>query len=388
MNLTCTNQTKETFTDKLKKTTALVYYEDKFVSSGIIFKINDKLYFITAGHSIYGKNYTEPKDVIKLKIKIGEIDLSVDEVFGDAGFAKKHDIVILKIKDNSDSLIISDITFLTPANNSLHNLLIRGSYKPGEINNYNRDIYFDETIINSSKFKIDCPKGFFVNSDYSHGADWLDGISGSGIFYNDLDDIHCCGIVVEIPNKGDDGKLICASIMPLCELVEELKISQSKFLDYNDTLREISLRGIFDFNDEKVLEDWERDTTNNPRIEFINKKLPHIYPQNQLGNEKARLIRNLRIGLDFIEIELSKKDTLMSLYNDAYKAYDMQDKVIYADSRKDARNELKNIKDKYEKYLHSMLEEEGFDNAMIVLLKEYAISEWISNCSINILKDE
>jgi len=392
MSLTCTNTKMKTFSDKLQKTTALVYYEDKFISSGIIFKTNDNIYAITAGHSIYGTKFTETKDVIKLKIKIGAVNLSVENIVGDSEFAKEHDIVILKISGSDNYLDILSYEFWSVPKNPIHNLVFRGSYDVEKgINNF-WDNHFDETLDNTAKYKIQCKKEYLSNSNYDHGSDWLGGISGSGLFYQNKETVCCCGIIVEILNKGDEGKVLCASIEPLTKILPELNLIQSEVLDRDNSLSNVSLRNIIAANDAQVVSDWENnpenDTEDNPRITYINRKLPLIYPKTQLVEEKTRLIRNFCIGTELIEIELTRNETLMSIYTDAYKSYDIQEKIIYADTRKDARGDLKNIKDKYESYLHSMLKKEGFEDSMIILLKEYAISEWISNCSINILKDE
>jgi hypothetical protein len=383
-----TNQTNEILTDKLKKTTALVYYGRNFVSSGIVFKIIDKVYFITAGHSIYGKEFNETKEVNKLEVKVAGVYLPVDTILGNVDFAKKHDLVVLKIDDKDASLDILDFKFYSIPKNPSHRLIFRGSYDPEKGISNNRDNLFDELEKDTTKYRIETKKEKLVNSFYDHGSDWLGGISGSGIFYQDKNEVCCCGIIVEIINKGDEGKIMCASFEPAVALLPELNLIKSETLDFDSNLSKFSINKIIEDNTAEVISDWEIEPGNDPRVKHINNKLPLIYPESQLVIEKTRLIRNFCIGINFIELELTNNETLKALYNEVYNAYDLQEKTIYADTRKEARVALNNIKDKYQSYLHSMLEEKGFNQATVILLKEYAISEWISNCSINILNDE
>jgi hypothetical protein len=386
-------QENETFTDKLKKTTALVYYNSKFVSSGIIFKINDAVYCITAGHSIYGKKYNETKSKEDLIVKTKNTNLLVESVIGDAFFAKKHDIVILKIEKCDNFSGILNIEFLKTPQNPIHNLIFRGSHDPNKGIFNHRNNYFDETVNDCTKYRIETDKTKLVNHLYSHGSDWLQGISGSGIFYQDTQDkVHCCGIIVEIINKGNEGKLLCASIEPLVTLLPELSLIPSDKLDYDFNLSSLSLSKIIEAHSAQVISDWEKkpenDTEDNPRVSHINNKLPLIYPKSEFVVEKTRLIKNFSVGTYFLEVGLANNETLKAFYDDAYESYNLQEKTIYADTRKEARKTLGEIKEKYESYLHDMLEGKGFSRAIIILLKEYAISQWISNCSINIIKDE
>lgn len=371
---------------KIQNTTAFIYYDNNFVSSAVVFKYGSSVYTITAGHSIYGQNFDEEKDKNRIKVQISNIDYNVSIVLGSAKFAREHDIEILKIDCNSES--IENIQFTSSPVNSLHSLIFRG--KNGEsstINNVRKN-YFDECKINTTKYKIDCNKDNLRDNLDNYGSDWLGGFSGSGLFYEDKEKIFCCGIVVEIIDKGNFGKILCASIPPLQELMPELVLVDNNIFDMEENLTNISLAKIIDETNIDSVKEWENSEENNIRLKFINEKFPNLYPPEQIEQEKCNLIKRFKVGLEYIHNELSQLENLKRKYDDAYKVFTLEDKTIYANSKQDARKELDLIKSKYEKYLTDSLQSKGFDTPTITLLKEYAISEWISDCSVSIIKDE
>lgn len=372
----------------LQKTTAEIFYNDEFLSTGVVFKILNKVYCITAGHSIYGKGFDDTKDSGNLKVQVLNHQYQVNSILGNLHFAKDHDIELMLI--DCEINLLEEVSFTPPPYNKIHSLLFRGRTGDHETINNIPGNHYDEPEIGTTKYKISCKKEYLRDSTDNHGSDWLGGWSGSGLFYENKTDVHCCGIIIEVLDKGDAGKILCASIRPLQELLPELNIIDNKEFDFDQELTDISISEIINNVDVESIKEWETNAVNNddPRIAFINAKLPHLYPNQMLNFEKVSLIKNFMVGVDYIENKLSKHETLKLKYDDAYKAFTLVDTNIIASDRREARNELARIKSDYEKYLASSLTSLGFSVPTITLLKEYAIAEWISDCSIKIFKDE
>lgn len=386
MNLPYPSQSNTVNADRLQNTTALIYYEGNFISSAIVLKLGNEVCSITAGHSIYGKDFNAQKDISKINVQISNIEYNVKEILGTSIFAKQHDIVILKVDCSNESIEI--VKFTAPPINQMHSLVFRGRTGDCETINNIRNNHYDEPEKNTTKYKIDCNKEYLKDHLDNHGSDWMGGVSGSGLFYEDKEEIFCCGIILEILDKGNAGKVLCASIPPLAELQPELQIIDNSPFDSDSQLTEISLGKIIDEIDLNSIKDWEKDSENDPRITHINSKLPNLYPLKQLELEKRELIKRFMVGKVYLHEKLSQFENLNGKYNEAYKVFTLENKTIYANSKRDARNELNNIKNRYEQFLSKELGSLGFDTRTVMILKEYAISEWISNCSISIFEDE
>ncbi|TRX35106.1 hypothetical protein FNW52_11780 [Flavobacterium sp. ZT3R18] len=380
------------FSEEIKKTTALLNLDSKFIGSGVIFLNKDKLYFITAGHNVYGKEFdkTWKKEQFSIVIN-GSIPIPIKEICGDVEFAKKNDIVILELKKtpSHDLKQFISIKFATIPKNPVHNLILRGKYSNVKDIVNKSKIYYDQlNDQNNNQFLVNIPKDQLINSSFSSGSEWLGGMSGSGLFYDNYSKIICAGILIEIKDKGDNGKLLIAGISCLKELVDDIDIIDSHDLDLDTKFSSRMLLKIIEDVDVEVIREWEEKVENNPQLYFINKKLEQIYPPSELLKNKIRVIKTLISGINFLELELKNNEQLYNNYYSAYSVYDVsEDKTSYVNSKKEAKEFLDKMTDKYEKYLEVQLSDK-IDVSIIKLLTSYGISNWISNCSLDFLKDE
>lgn len=380
-----------TFSEEIKKTTGLLYCDNKFVGSGVIFLHNKNTYFVTAGHNIYGKSFDQTPEIAKLKIEVGENQfLNVCCLFGDVQFAAKNDILILLLESSTTIEIASLLTpiFSTVPKNPIHNLVLRGKYANSkDIVNKGKISYDQLNDKNQNQFIVNIPKEQLVNSSFSSGSEWLNGMSGSGLFYDNHNSIILTGVLIEILNKGNDGKMLIASVCVLKELIDDIDIVNSNQFDFESVFNAESLNNIIDDNDDEVIAEWERKASNNPQLDHINRKLREIYPEGELLNQKRKLIRKLLIGNSFIETELKKHEQLKQSYDLAYKVHDLEDKTNYVNSKKEAKDLINKIMNDYESYLTKELSGK-LESSLIKLLTNYGVANWISNCSIDFLKDE
>jgi hypothetical protein len=379
------------FSEEIKKTTGLLYCDDKFVGSGVVFLHNDKIYFVTAGHNIYGKAFDKTPEISKLKVEFCENQfLNVLNLFGDVSFASTNDIIVLQLEASANLETASLLTpvFSTIPKNPMHNLLLRGKYANSKDIINKRKISYDQLHdVNKNQFVVNIPKEQLVNSSFSSGSEWLNGMSGSGLFYENHNSIILTGVLIEILNKGNDGKMLIASVCVLNELIADLEIVNSNQIDLESVFNAESLNSIIDDNDDEVIADWERKASNNPQLDYINRKLREIYPETELLDQKRKLIRKLLIGNTFIETELKKHEQLKQSYDLAYKVHDLEDKKDYVNSKKEAKDLLNKIMSDYESYLTKELSGK-IESSVIKLLTSYGVANWIANCSIDFLKDE
>jgi hypothetical protein len=373
----------------LNNTTGLIYKNDAFVGSSVLFPWQNELLCLTAGHNMYGRNFDRGPNLREWKVIDHQgISHPVTQLIGDCEFASKHDIMLLKLDCQSTLNEFFCPKFCTIPQNPSHSLLFRGKYEASKTIVTHRKLYFNSLCIGfGHQFLCAFERALLTNNTYSSGSDWLQGWSGSGLFIDNHKELICAGIMIEIPNKGDDGQLQFTSVSALAQLGINLELMPSTELDFDKTLSKTSLTAIFETVDEQAISDWENNGLHKPQLEFINDKLPKVYPENNLSVNKRRIIKQLLLGKSYLMTELKKNEQLFSQYKNAYNVYNLEDKQVYVNNRPEALAALTKIKEDYEKYLSNSIGDE-FSVSDVKLLAFYGVSKWISDCSLSFLADE
>lgn len=371
------------------KTTGLILQNKQFVGSSVLFPWEKELLCLTAGHNLYGKNFDREPNLQDWEVQDHDGILHpVTFLMGDVEFAKKHDIILLKLDCKSSLDGFHCPKFCTIPQNPRHSLLFRGKYKTSTTIVTHRKLSFASLCAGlDHKFLCDIDKGLLMNNTFKSGSDWLEGWSGSGLFMDNHTELICAGIMIEIPNKGDDGQLQFTSVSAIEMLGINLKLFNSSDLDYDKLFSSTSLTDIIDSADEAAIIEWEKSELNKPQLEFINDKLPKVYPQDQLNMNKRRVIKQLLVGKTYLVTELEKNEQLFRQYKDVYNVYDLEDKQVYVNGKREAKEALAKITEDYEKYLRESIGAH-FSVSDIKLLALYGISEWITDCSLSFLADE
>jgi hypothetical protein len=376
--------------DELKKTTAKIYLNDEFEGSGVIFMHNDELCVITAGHVIYGKKFSKNPLLSNITIKDKDDNCyKVEEIKGDNTFATIHDIVLLKLLKQNIANDIICLHFCTVSSHPLYdNYILRGTYSNKEnASNNLYDIKNDEKHdLSNSKFLMQIDRNQLISSDYKHGSEWLDGLSGSGIFYKNIEgEINCTGILLEIPNNGDHGKLLCSNIKILETIGINLDFKNGESLDVNSELNSKLIAKLIQGRTEQTVEDWEK-ALDNIQSELIDKKIKELYPAKRLKEHKYEVVKNLLVGQDYMIVLRRNKD-LYKKYENLFLVFGQtQVKLITVESRKEARDKYDNINEKYKEFLNKELNKLELSN--IFIIANYGISEWLANCNLDFEKDE
>lgn len=375
--------------EHLHKTTGLLMKNGIFVGSSVIFPYEGDFLCLTAGHNLYGRNFNNPVDLKEWKVvdHNGQ-NHDVTECIGNAVFAKEHDIIILKLKCSTDLLNYHCPTFYTIPKNPAHSFLFRGKYQTSFLPVTQKDLSFIEICqTNEHKFYCKIDKNLLMNSDYKSGNDWLAGWSGSGLFLDNPNRLLCFGVMIEIPNKGDDGQLKFTSVSAVEKLNIKLNVLNSAQLDFDSDIRAKAINLIFDQTDDEAIREWELDSGNKPQLAFIEDKLQKVYSGEKFVRMKRHTIRKLMVGRAFLYSELRKQNNIYERYRNANSAFALEDLDIIANNRKEANDGLKSITEDYEKYLNGCLKK-VLEPDEIRILSSYGISEWISNCSLSFIKDE
>ncbi|WP_461791475.1 hypothetical protein [Pedobacter sp.] len=376
-------------TNEINKTTGLIHNEGNFVGSAMLFPFNGKLFAITAGHNLYGKKFTDVPNLDNLTVSDHtKITHPIRCILGDSAFAKSHDIVLLELDCKTEISNFLPIRFCTIPRNPKHSLMFRGKYKNTEDPVTHRAITYTSTTTQSEhKFLCQIEKSLLMNHNYSSGSDWLGGWSGSALFIDNHKELICAGVMIEIPNKGNDGQLLFVNTLPLKDLGFESDIINAENLDFDKALNAASLAAIIDSFDEKTIREWEENNKNSEQLKFLNRKLNEIYPPDNIVKNKNKIIKQLLAGKAYLTTELSKNEQIFKQYNSAYKVYNLDSKEFYVNTKAEALTQLSGIKSSYEEYLIGNLGDD-LPTADIKLLAIYGVSEWIADCSLDFLKYE
>jgi hypothetical protein len=384
------------FSEEIKKTTARLYLndnlpgsDDNFLGSGVIFLLNDEIYTLTAGHNIYGIDFDENplKDDLVIKDKDNNT-YKVDEIKGNIEFIRQHDITLLKLSKQEVVNELICLQFCSRPTHPEHSFIFRGTYKRTD-NNEERTMPFDNlkyrtTHDSISKFIIKSSSDELKTIDNEGGSEWMSGFSGSGLFYQDLESLVCCGIFLEIPDRGIGGELIFSDIKIIEKLGINLQVENSDKFDIDKALNASTIARIFREINEKTVEDWENTDKNNSKRDNIDRKLRVIYPTENIKRYKVKIIKNLLRGGSFVSI-LSQKKYLYEIYQKAYMVFDeMEEKEFWVKDEDEASEKFKLIGKEYQTHLQEVFDKK-LDASDIKIIEKYGISEWLANCSLNFI---
>jgi hypothetical protein len=351
-------------TEEVKKTTAAIYKNGTFTGSAIIFRSKGKLYCITAAHNMYGLKLNEEADVGELSIEdyLG-FQHKVLAIHGDKQISIKHDISLLSLEDNGSTNDFIIPIFASIPQGKTSPLFLRGHYGAKKTPVNRDEIYFDEKQGSVPfHFFCDIDKQKLANHVFAYGSDWLSGSSGSGLFYDKKNDVICCGILLEIPDKGDNGKLMFCAIDALRELGFEPRILSS---------------AIFDLNTDQLSEDWFKQKMDESILALGPRYTPTLHFELPIAKIFNGLSRNIQFKQEldsFFDEVYKKRRSCYSSFNETVLS------TIIAGPEQDL-DELKRI------YLS--LDINGIDkiNYKVFIDLCTAVSGKLHNC-INVLFDE
>ncbi len=225
------------FSEELAKTTAGLYKSSAFTGSGVVFTWNSAVYLITAAHNLYGTTFDQPCTAAELEVVTHTGTHKVRLVHGEENVIKLHDIAILTLEGSAKVTDFIQPFFTSIPQSKTAPLIMRGYYGncKGPVNR--GDIFFDEKVNTTDHhFVCDISKEKLANHLFQYGDEWLSGSSGSGLFYDHKENIACAGILLSIPDKGDNGKLVFCSTAAIVALGVTLTITSKTAFEQNTSM--------------------------------------------------------------------------------------------------------------------------------------------------------
>jgi len=242
-----------------KKHTASLLLKDNFISNGSLFMHNQTMYFLTTGHSVYGRKFNLTHDVNDLQVRneLGD-NFEVEEISSSQEYSKKHEIGLIKLKSKDVDLneYAGMIFSTTPTNDSV-DFILRGNQKTSQKKyTYRDELKFSEIdMVDDNRFDVKIRTELLTDNIGSRGADWMGGFSGSMLFSDKTDKFYSLGLLIEIPNNGDNGQIKFVSLVPLNQILHDIEI-----IDYEQIKKQFKKKKYFekkDFDKFKLDENYE-----------------------------------------------------------------------------------------------------------------------------------
>lgn len=315
------------FSEEVKKTTATLFKGDKFIGSGVAFIQDGGLWVLTAAHNIYGKDFDKEFVCGEWSVEDYEGNRhAIAWVNADFAFSKANDIALLKLNCATALNKFNAVHFAPRPENNVPEFFFRGRYGSKSARISKGSVVFQENVGSSPyQFFGTIDKEHLIDRDFSAGSDWLGGCSGSGLFLQGRNDIVCSGILLEIPDKGDNGQLQFCGVSALPALGLDVGLLPVT---------------VYDFNPDAFTAKWFSDKLNasidalgkryTPKLNFVLpiSKVMDGLSRNQrfkkqidapLGNiYKKRRSCHTSFGSKLIEAQQKKIDELLTLLRQNY----------------------------------------------------------------------
>lgn len=269
------------------------------IGNCVVIKKNDgDFYGITAGHVLFDdKNEFKPlyEHTDDLRIENGSLKYKINSILTDDDFARSYELAVFKIEGIVQNLPAIDIC--TRPNTEQYKFRLHGAIPNYGFNtwkNLEYDISFEVPYQGGYNVQID--KASLEDNEFNHGAEWMEGVSGSGLFVENTLKPTCCGILIEIPNKGNLGRLRLASFDCLQDCFDHI-------LPYEDLGNRYLSKCDLDVS---LQNSFLKNIIKNDKI------IPLYYEYNRSNGEYE-----LEIFLDI------KRNTLEEIFKDCFKDNDV-----------------------------------------------------------------
>jgi hypothetical protein len=238
-----------------KDFTASLLNKRDFVGNGTIFRHDNKLFFLTAGHCIYGKNFDLKPNIIELKIQTENNKLFKPlKIVSSYEFANEYDLGLIEVEATIEEIEKFKLfEFTTRPNNDKVDVFFRGNQKTSLLKyTYKEDLKFCEIdVSNEYRFDVKIKSELLIDNVGRKGSDWMMGFSGSMLFSDKTSKLFALGILIEIPNNGNNSQIKFSSLEPLKSI-----LSNITFIDFVDVPKQYKRKKdlnseelkLFDFN--------------------------------------------------------------------------------------------------------------------------------------------
>lgn len=204
--------------DVLPKTCVQIYQSSEFNESdvyhgsGVLVKINNLFYVITAAH-VFSQDLTQPIGLQKFYGKSEEYGrVEFDSFRGTQNANNEYDIAVISIDERYKFPNFPNVKFCEDITFPGILLVFRGTQKSSALSPHTINPCSVDTTTNSEGlFCLKVPHDAYTDFKGNVGAEVLDGYSGSGIFIKGTDDIYLVGIAQNVGKDSFTG-VNCLSI--------------------------------------------------------------------------------------------------------------------------------------------------------------------------------
>lgn len=365
------------------KTNFILFEENEIhMGCGLLFAIEEKLYCITAGHVVFGKTFDKEKQLVLKTLENKHIKKF--KLLSTQKFAKDNDLALFRIEEYEkpySSFSLSN----TITNSKLTSLAY---IKASSL----KEPYFLEPITYSdskadNEFTYKAPSSSFNNFDHDeHGADAMAGISGSPIVLNSNDGnavLH--GILTRIPNKGVGSLLVCRSIKPLVEIIEDMKLKDNSAFDSNFKLVNYNKELLKQEKLAQWISRWRDLPENSEYYQNLEDKLKVIHGEHYEKYIPIEL-QKIMIGDECIKNDIETDSTLSEAYNEVIGTAERECMHEYVSDASDALKYYKEVIKTHLEVIQVDLAEFDFKVTDQRKIAQHNVATWMAVCHLRFTK--
>lgn len=343
--------------------------------SGVLLEYNSEFFVITAEHCIFGKKGFN---------RFSEIETEIDVINNNGSYKsilfKKDEIIdyaILKVIDFNHEIFTYHID-KKPIEKGIPCVFRGISKKLSEFKNYPcdvRDVTEEKIVIKS--------KDSFNDSSGDDSVKNAEGISGSGIFLEIGSKYYLVGIVKNLKNEqGTHDEIDCIPINFLSDVFNNIKYSSVFELhDLEDILRDIEINVA-----EETINNWK--IAKSADFDKIKRKNGYLYKNSKLNIVVLNTVKQFLDGDKFLSLIQSKNPILHKNIEDYILRKGNEIFSLHSCSIETSKEGIKIIRDIQKEIQLELIYIKGIPSEKFILIKQYAIAEWLRSCHLNFVDNE
>lgn len=372
--------------EKIKKNIIFFTFDNKHVGCGFVIVVNGCLYCITAGHVVFGKNYSSKSFDLELN-NIDGIPLSEHELISDSAFAKKYDLAIYKVWH--DLACFNDVLLAESIENrklsSLAYVKATALPQPFEIDG----IRISEKLGgNEFKYKINSGLPFNDFRAELHGSELVQGISGSPLLLDtDNNEIVFHGVICKVPNNGVNSMPCIRGLNPIIEYIENISLidknkydTDFKLINYNKALLEKE-------NFDNWVECWRNEASNEEFYGNLTRKLKVMHGEHYQDYLSIEL-QKIMVGDECIRNDIEPNSALYDSYMEVSQTAARECMHEYVSTKKEALSFYKDVSREHLMVVSEDLEEFGLKRTDKRKLAQYDVATWLAVCHLRFSKND
>jgi len=354
---------------------------DKEKGTGVLVIQNNKVYVLTVYHCIYGKE--KPYHIVN----------NDNVTFKFASKISEENINPLNIEGYKENIVLLEVDITKLKINAIRNLLLldKAFYEKS----YHLRGY-PKVLSHEHRFEAKCKDKDLDEVTFSIGVDGLTedtsgddiidsaaGLSGSGVFFSENNQLYLVGLVNALANEA--GVFNIAYCTKLLDLYNS-DIEFSEFYEINDISQR--LRDIENEVSEEACRNFKIEYTE--YYSHLNRKHIAVWNKNDVVKKNFKAIKNYLQGKNSInKIKLLDNSFEENILNFSQEVLNNIENYIsqYIDSKKEGRENLKTIREKTLTAITNDLTLIKRDSYISNRLQEYIVVGWLLNCNVDFILD-